>query len=58
MKIIKINYKNPDPNAIKKVANVIKKGRIAIVPGDAVYTVVGDAFNPEAIKKVYQIKIL
>ncbi len=56
MKIIKINYKNPDPNAIKKVANVIKKGRIAIVPGDAVYTVVGDAFNPEAIKKVYQIK--
>ena len=56
MKIIKINYKNPDPEAIKKVADAIEKGKIAIVPGDAVYTIVADAFNVEAIKKVYQMK--
>jgi len=56
MKIIKINYKNPSPEVIKKVADSINKGKIAIVPGDAVYTIVADAFNPQAIKKVYKMK--
>jgi len=56
MKIIKIDYKNPDPGAIKKVADAINKGKVAIVPGDAVYTIVADAFNSEAIKKVYKMK--
>jgi len=56
MKIIKINYKNPDPEVIKKVAYAIEKGKIAIVPGDAVYTIVADAFNREAIERVFKIK--
>jgi len=56
MKIIKIDYRNPDPEAIKKVADAIEKGKVAIVPGDAVYTIVADAFNAEAIKKVYKMK--
>ncbi len=56
MKIIKINYKNPDPNAVKKVATAIKRGKVAIVPGDAVYTIVADAFNKDAIQKVFKIK--
>ncbi|MBL7154913.1 MAG: threonylcarbamoyl-AMP synthase [Candidatus Portnoybacteria bacterium] len=56
MKIIKIDYKNPDPGAIKKVAEAINKGKVAIVPGDAVYTIVADAFNSQAIKKVYKMK--
>jgi L-threonylcarbamoyladenylate synthase len=56
MKIIKINYKNPDPSVIKRVAHAINRGKIAIVPGDAVYTIVADAFNKEAIQKVFKIK--
>ena len=56
MKIVKIDYKNPDPRAIKKVADAINRGKVTIVPGDAVYTIVADAFNPEAIKKVYKMK--
>jgi L-threonylcarbamoyladenylate synthase len=56
MKIVKIDYKNPDPGAIKKVAAAIKGGKVAIVPGDAVYTLVADAFNKEAIQKVFKIK--
>jgi len=56
MDIVKIDYKNPDPRVIKKVADVISKGGIAIVPGDAVYTIVADAFKPESIKKVYKVK--
>ncbi|MBU2037030.1 threonylcarbamoyl-AMP synthase [Patescibacteria group bacterium] len=56
MKIIKIDYKNPDPKIIKKVAEAIQKGGLAIVPGDAVYTLVGDATNIESIRKVQKIK--
>lgn len=55
-KIIKINYKNPDPKVIKMVAKVVEKGGVAIVPGDAVYSVVADAFNPAAIQKVFKVK--
>jgi L-threonylcarbamoyladenylate synthase len=56
MKIIKIDYKNPDPEVIKKVAHAINKGKLAIVPGDAVYTLVADATDSEAIKKVQKVK--
>ena len=56
MKIIKIDYKNPDRRIIKKVAEIINRGGIAIVPGDAVYTIVADAFNKEAVKKVSKLK--
>lgn len=56
MKLIKIDYKNPDPEIIRKVAEAISKGKIAIVPGDAVYTIVADAFNIRALEKVCKIK--
>lgn len=56
MKIIKIDYSNPDSDVIKKVAQTIDKGKIAIVPGDAVYTIIGDAFKIEAIRKIHKIK--
>ncbi|MFH1551575.1 MAG: Sua5/YciO/YrdC/YwlC family protein, partial [bacterium] len=56
MKIIKIDYKNPDPKIIKKVAEAIQSGRLAIVPGDAVYTLVGDATNIESIRRVQEVK--
>ena len=56
MKIIKIDYKNPDPKIIKKVAEAIQKGGLAIVPGDAVYTLVGDATNIESIRKIQKVK--
>ena len=56
MQIIKIDYKNPNLKVISKVVDVINNGKIAIVPGDRVYTIVADAFNIRAIKKVFQIK--
>ena len=56
MKIIKINYKNPDRETIRQVANVIRRGKLAIVPGDAVYTLVADATNAKAIEKVNRVK--
>ncbi len=56
MKVVKIDYANPDPEVIKKVAEAIYKGGLAIVPGDAVYTLVGDAFNLKAIRKIQKVK--
>jgi len=56
MKIIKIDYNNPDHEAIKMVAKAVDEGKIAVVPGDAVYTIVADAFNIEAVQKVIKVK--
>ena len=56
MKIIQIDYNDPSPEAIKKIAAIIKAGEMALVPGDAVYTLVGDATNSEVINKVNKIK--
>lgn len=56
MQIIKVNYYNPDLGIMKKVAQAISEGKIVVVPGDAVYTIVGDAFNLDVIKKIYTIK--
>lgn len=56
MRIVKIDYNNPDPIIIKKVAQIIHEGKIAVVPGDAVYTIVGDAYNLDVLKKIYAIK--
>ncbi len=56
MEIIKIDYDNPDPIVMKKVAKVIHEGNIAIVPGDAVYTIVADAFSLTAVNKIFALK--
>ncbi len=56
MKIIKIDYNHPNPAVIKQVACLINKGKIAVVPGDAVYTIVGDAFRRDAIQKILKVK--
>ncbi len=56
MKIVKIDYNNPDHEAIRMVAKAIDEGKIAVVPGDAVYTIVADAFNIEAVQKAVKIK--
>lgn len=41
---------------IKKIAEIIKLGGIAILPTDTVYGIVADAENEEAVKRIYEIK--
>jgi len=51
MEIIKADLKN-----IKKVAKLIKEGKILVCPTDTVYGLITNAKNEKAVKKIFQIK--
>lgn len=53
---IKIYEENPDPEEIKKVVSVLKKGGLVIYPSDSVYALGCDITNYKALEKVARIK--
>ncbi len=54
--LIKINPNRPAVSTLKKAAAIIKKGGLVVLPTDTVYGLVCDATNPEAVRKLFQIK--
>ncbi|OQA92523.1 MAG: Threonylcarbamoyl-AMP synthase [Elusimicrobia bacterium ADurb.Bin231] len=48
--------KKTDKNTIKRVADEIRNGKIAVFPTDTVYGLGTNAFNPVSVKKIYKIK--
>jgi L-threonylcarbamoyladenylate synthase len=56
MKIVKINYKNPDSSVIKKAAGIIKKGGLVVVPTETVYGILADGTNEKTVKKLLRLK--
>ncbi|WP_397363096.1 L-threonylcarbamoyladenylate synthase [Olleya sp. R77988] len=53
---IKIYEENPNPKAIKKVVDVLKKGGLVIYPTDTVYGLGCDITNTKALEKIARIK--
>ena len=53
---IKIYSDNPNPAAIKKVVDVLKKGGLIIYPTDTVYGLGCDITNTKALEKIARIK--
>lgn len=53
---IKIYEDNPNPKAIKKVVDVLKKGGLIIYPTDTVYGLGCDITNSKALERIAQIK--
>lgn len=53
---IKIYEENPNPEEIKKVVSVLKKGGLIIYPSDSVYALGCDINNYKALEKVARIK--
>ncbi len=53
---IKIYEENPNPRAIGKVVDVLKKGGLIIYPTDTVYGLGCDINNVKALQKIAQIK--
>lgn len=41
---------------IEKLVNVINDGKIAVIPTDTVYGIIGDATNVDVVHKVYEVK--
>jgi len=54
--LIKIYNENPNPEAIRKVVEVIRKGGLVIFPSDTVYGLGCDITNNKALEKVARIK--
>ena len=53
---IKIYPENPNPKAIQKVVNVLKKGGLVIYPTDTVYGLGCDITNIKALERIAKIK--
>lgn len=53
---LKIYEKNPNPKAISKVVNILKKGGLIIYPTDTVYGLGCDITNTKALEKIARIK--
>lgn len=41
---------------IDKLVNILKDGKLAIIPTDTIYGIIADATNENAIKRVYEVK--
>ncbi|HIB37419.1 L-threonylcarbamoyladenylate synthase [Mesonia sp.] len=54
--LIKIYEENPNPKAIAKVVEVLKKGGLIIYPTDTVYGLGCDITNNSALEKIAKIK--
>lgn len=56
MEYIDIKNGKYTKDSIIKISRSIKSGGVLILPTDTVYGIVSDAFNEEAIKKIYELK--
>jgi L-threonylcarbamoyladenylate synthase len=55
-KIFIISPEYPDPDIIQDAAAIIRKGGVIAFPTRCLYGLGADAFNPEAVNRIYKIK--
>lgn len=56
MKVYKINPEHPEPEIIQRAGTVIKQGGIIAFPTRCLYGLGADAFNAEAVDRVFKMK--
>mgnify|MGYP001827264963 FL=1 len=56
MKVYKISHEHPAPEIIQHAATVITRGGIIVFPTRCLYGLGADAFNAEAVDRVFKIK--
>ena len=56
MKIIKVDVKNPQKEAIKKAAEVLRIGGVVVYPTETLYGLGANPFDSQALYKVFEIK--
>ncbi|MGE0084605.1 MAG: L-threonylcarbamoyladenylate synthase [Desulfococcaceae bacterium] len=54
--IRKINPDQPETGVIKEAADIIRKGGVVVFPTSSLYGLAADAYNPDAIEKLFAIK--
>ncbi|HYP13794.1 MAG TPA: L-threonylcarbamoyladenylate synthase [Bryobacteraceae bacterium] len=54
--LIEVDNENPGGDAISRAADVIRRGGVVAIPSDALYTLVADPMNLQAVVRVYKAK--
>ncbi|MCG2676763.1 threonylcarbamoyl-AMP synthase [bacterium] len=54
--IYDVDKKNPQAAIIQRAAEIIKEGGLVAFPTETVYGLGADAYNPMAVKKVFEVK--
>jgi len=54
--LIEISIENPEPAAIRRAADTIRRGGVVAIPTDSLYMLVADPFNLAAVGKVFAAK--
>lgn len=54
--IWRVDPQRPDPQAIARAAEVIRRGGLVAFPTETVYGLGADAFNPEAVARIFEAK--
>lgn len=54
--LIEIDADNPPQNVIERAAGLIRRGRVVAIPTDALYTLVADPLNLNAVGRVFVAK--
>ncbi len=56
LKVYKINHEHPEPDLIQHAATAVKQGGVIAFPTRCLYGLGADAFNAEAVDRVFKIK--
>jgi len=54
--VLKVDPVSPDSAVIEKAASFIRQGKIVAIPTDTVYGLAVDFGNPQAIRRLYELK--
>ncbi|MEK6563562.1 MAG: L-threonylcarbamoyladenylate synthase [Candidatus Omnitrophota bacterium] len=54
--VLKVDPVSPDSAVIEKAASFIRQGKIVAIPTDTVYGLAVDFGNPQAMKRLYELK--
>lgn len=54
--ILRVNPTDPEADLIRIAAEVVKRGGLVAFPTETVYGLGADAFNPESVRKIYEVK--
>jgi len=54
--LVEINPEEPQPEVLERAAAAVRRGKVAAIPTDALYTLVADPFNLGAVAQVFRAK--
>ena len=54
--LVEINPEEPQQEVLERAAAAVRRGKVAAIPTDALYTLVADPFNLGAVARVFQAK--